>query len=365
VAQNVPGAIYNTETGFEYNAGTPVPVPNPPPGFGFVPVANVGNPLNHPTTGQTGISGAGVANQGTRLALTLTNIPNGASVWVEPIQPIFRQGTIPAVQTGVMVLTSTNSNGAGAYTPQTGAALVQVQANNVIVYEVLYADVFSLEYTDVETLVSYIPNLTQNLPAPGVTTQGLGSFAPFYTTTAAGQPSSTLPIPRFTPGTGPLDLFLINKCACNLLYPYVVSTAGYDTGLAVANTSTDPGLTFGFLGVPQSGKVTFWYYGIMANGSAVPGPQTSSAVPSGRVLTYVLSSGSTDWGLDGRGAGLIGYMISQAEFQYCHAFAYIGPLGGGPTTAGVSEGYLALMMDQTGLVGGLFRTFQFGEALAH
>ena len=162
-----------------------------------------------------------------------------------------------------------------------------------------------------------------------ITTQVTGGFAPFYTIPAAGQPTpnagSATPthIPRFTPGTGPRDLFSINKCACNLLFPYVVSTAGYDSGIAIANSSADPGAQFGFSAIPQPGTVTFWYYGIMANGGAVPGPQTSKSVPAGQVLTYVASSGSTDWGLDGRAAGLIGYVISQSEFQYCHAFAYI------------------------------------------
>ncbi len=123
---------------------------------------------------------------------------------------------------------------------------VAVGASNLAVYEVLFSDPFSLEDLDVPVALSYVANLAQNLAAPGVTAQLAGGFAPFYTTAAAGQPSATLPIPRFTPGTVPTNLYLIVKCACNLLFPYVVSTAGYDTGIAIANTSTDPGATFGF-----------------------------------------------------------------------------------------------------------------------
>ena len=99
----------------------------------------------------------------------------------------------------------------------------------------------------------------------------------------------------------------------------------------------------------------------MASGGAVPGPQTSKSVPAGQVLTYVASSGSTDWGLDGRAAGLIGYVITQAQFQYCHAFAYISAIGAGPTTPGTSEGYLGIVLDRSGL----FRTNQVGENMAH
>src|SRR4029077_18317224 len=235
---------------------------------------------------------------------------------------------------------------------------VAVGTSNLAVYEVLWADPFSLEDLDVPIALSYVANLNQSLPAPGVRAQLAGGFAPFYTTAAAGQPSSTLPIPRFTPGTVPTNLFLIVKCACNLLFPYVVSTAGYDTGIAIANSSTDPGATFGFAATPQSGAVQFWYYGVGANNSAPPATQCTNTaspgacpgttnVPTGQVMTYVASSGSQQWGLDNRAAGFVGYVITQAAFQYCHAFAYVSALGAGPLTAGTSEGYLGLLLDST------------------
>ncbi len=44
---------------------------------------------------------------------------------------------------------------------------------------------------------------------PDRTMQAALGFAPFYTTAAAGQPSGTLAIPRFTPGTVPVDLLPI------------------------------------------------------------------------------------------------------------------------------------------------------------
>jgi len=415
VAQNVPGAVYNTESGFEWN-GSPFapqgfPTPNNPPnGFAtsFSPTAsgpgvgegvalnNAGNNLGqNPALGgglgvDTGINTAGVASAGTRLALSFTNIPSGASVWLPPVVYLFRQGSaytntnfpnptsptggtgfnaLGAGNTGVMVLTATDSAGAGGFsrTPIAGTALQK--SSGLSVYEILYTDPFSLELVDVPCVVAYAANVGQNLPTPGTTTQVTGGFAPFYTSTAAGQPepnnqfATPTAIPRFTPGTAPLDLFLINKCACNLLFPYVVSAAGFDTGIAIANTSADPGNANGegFSGIPQPGTVTFWYYGIMANGGAVPGKQISKSVPAGQVLTYVASSGSSDWGLDGRAAGLIGYVITQAQFQYCHAFAYISALGAGPLTPGTSEGYLGIVLDAASLN----RTNQIGENKAH
>jgi hypothetical protein len=69
-------------------------------------------------------------------------------------------------------------------------------------------------------------------------------------------------------------------------------------------------------------------------------------VPAGAVLTYVLSQGSAQWGLDNRAAGFTGYLIAQAQFQYCHAFAYISAQGAGPLTPGMSVGYTALVLDK-------------------
>ena len=58
---------------------------------------------------------------------------------------------------------------------------------------------------------------------------------------------------------------------------------------------------------------------------------------------------------------MIGYVITQAQFQYCHAFAYISALGAGPLTPGTSEGYLGIVLDAASLN----RTNQIGENKAH
>jgi len=401
IAQNVPGAVYNTETGFSYPGqftnlyGNP-PSPNPPVGFGTAaPIAAAPNPNAFTddwtgTSNATGIGGAGIANQGTRLYLSFSNTPAGASLWVAPVIYLFRQGVThngdPATlglnpmtglaqsqATGVMVLTNTDGAGAGGFSRSqvlSPFTLTKIGASGLAVYEILYTDPYSTEYADVPVVLAYASNPGQNLPAPAPpnpNTQVTGGFAPFYTSAASTQPSPngtfqspTLPVPRFVPGQA-FDFANIQKCACNLLFPFVANVLGYDTGIAIANASLDPGSTFGFLGVPQPGVVTFWYYGDMANGAAVPGPQTSSTVQPGHVLTYVLSSGSTQYGLDGRGAGLQGYLITQAQFQYCHAYAFVSAQGSGPTSPGVSEGYLGIVLDRDGLP----RTISLGENKAH
>jgi hypothetical protein len=309
------------------------------------------------------------------LAASLANIPNGLSVFVSPVLFLYRQGTTyssgpntnTGIATGVMVLTNTASDGSGTYNPPSGVTsanqpLQLVSVTNgaaLVVYEILFTDAFTLEYVDVPFVVSYASALSSNapigLPQPSVIATYAAGFAPFYSTSAATLASASLPIPRFVFTGAATNLFGVVKCSCNLLFPYVTQAPGYDTGIAIANTTADP------YGTPnQFGAVQMWYYGTLTNGGAAPGTQcTNTASPgtcpgtttvgAGQVLTYTLYNGSAQWGLDNRGAGFTGYMIVQTQFQYCHAFAFIGGLGGGPavnsSTNGLSEGYLALVLD--------------------
>ena len=269
------------------------------------------------------------------------------------------------VVTGVAVLvTGHDSHGAGGSTGVGPATQdwVAVGSDNLVTYEVLFADPFALEELRVPIAVSYTPNLSLNQPDPTVTAQVAGGFAPFYDPgpgPRSPQPDSSFPTPRFIPGQPPADLFHISKCACNLLFPFVTNASAgdtaFDTGVALANASLDPGLSNGFLATPQEGTVQFWYYNT-ASGASVASQCTNhddpgacpgtTVVPAGGLLTYVLSQGSEEWGLDNRAAGFSGYMIAQAQFQYCHAFAYISAQGAGPTSPGMSVGYLALVMDR-------------------
>jgi hypothetical protein len=390
--QNVPGVSYFTESGFEFQSTAQNPATNPPAGFGSLPVTVTGD--NNPfSDGSTGINAAGTANQGTRLATSLQNIPNGLSLYVSPILFLYRQGVsysagpnqnLPAgAATGVMVLTNTASDGSGSYNPPSGPItaanqpLQLVSVSNgaaLVVYEILFTDPFSLEYVDVPFVVSYATNLSANapigLPQPNVVATASIGYAPFYSTSAATQASGTLPIPRFVFNGAASNLFGIVKCSCNILFPYVTQAPGYDTGIAIANTTMDPYGT-----TNQFGAVQFWYYGGLSNGGAAPGTQCTNTaspgtcpgtftVPAGQVLTYTLYNGSAQWGLDNRGAGFTGYMIAQAQFQYCHAFAFIGGLGGGPavnsSTNGLSEGYLGLILD----AGTFVRGSSQGESLS-
>jgi len=396
-AQNVPGAIYNTESGFEFGSLGSVPAPNPPLGVGTTAVtgstglnAQAFNNGASPTS--TNFSTVGSVTQGTRLAVSFMNVPSGSFVFVQPTLYLYRIGAVGAVapttsltpnglSSGVMVLTSTDAQGDTAINPTTtlGSQNLTQVSGGLAVWEILFADASASEEVDIPIFVSFVSNLSINLPAgspnPNQASQVTASFAPFYGTNFSPNPkfpqsTSALPVPRFVPGANPLVAFEIQKCECNLLFPFVTNQAGFDTGIAIANTSQDPGSPTGqngFIGTgPQQGSVTFYYYGVGAQGAAAPAPQTSANVPAGQVLTYDVFSGmggigNGPNGLNASAAGFQGYIIAQASFQYCHAYAFISALGIGATGQGISEGYLGIVLDNPGLP----RTVQVGENKAH
>jgi hypothetical protein len=175
----------------------------------------------------------------------------------------------------------------------------------------------------------------------------MGHFAPWYAvpSTVTGpiipQPLTQYPIPRFAPTGSGVNFFQANPCVTALLFPYVTNWAGFDTGLAIANTSRDP------FSSPndrlQGGTCTLNYYGKQANGNdpVRANETTNAAVAAGETITMVLSTGGS-LGLQGN-ANFQGYIIAQCNFLYAHGFAFItdGPIG----QARVAEGYLALVLD--------------------
>ena len=186
VAQNVPGAIYQTESGFQWqnNGVNAPPTPNPPYGTGTSPVTTRSSPFNSVGYGglNTGINTDGVAASGTRFAIRFNGLPAGASIQVPQIVNL-TNGVTSA--TGVMVLTNTDAAGAGPFS----AAASGILPGNLAVYEILWADPFSVESAEIAYTLLGAP--------PGTTAQVSAGFAPFSSDSGSQQASSGYPVPRF------------------------------------------------------------------------------------------------------------------------------------------------------------------------
>jgi peptidoglycan hydrolase-like protein with peptidoglycan-binding domain len=199
-AQNVAGTIYNSEDMYLYNALTAVPSPNPPAGFGGGPVANLGNPLLSAGLGltNTGIDQDGSSSAGTRVALTFTHTPAHSTVTVPSMVFLHSSGS-PLTNSGVMVLTTTDAAGAGAFA---AGASTDIPDGGTAVYEVLFADPYSIEFADIPCTVNHAGNGTKVAV----------SFAPFYSVADAGfatpTPAHLSPtaVPRFIPAAGTMAL---------------------------------------------------------------------------------------------------------------------------------------------------------------
>jgi len=166
-------------------------------------------------------------------------------------------------------------------------------------------------------------------------------------TTVPNTPSSAVAKPRFNdPPRGPYSFATNAPCRTDLLFPWVAFLSGsYDTGIAIANTSTDP---FGAVGAggTQVGTCQLNAY----NEADVSAPvastliqYTTPSVPSGGTWANSLS------GIPTLSSGtFLGYVIAVCNFQYGHGVAQITQaLPSGDTIFG----YVALIIPDPNIIG--------------
>jgi hypothetical protein len=389
--------IYDAQVGFGYVApgGTDIvyqDVLNYPYSSesGFMPYITSGGLDN-----TTSLEYIGLADRGTQIQFGVAGLGAGVNLYAPAY--VYLSGNYGAgTVVGVAVLTS-QSTASGAFSsgiplvtaPSTGTNGPPVLISSTapaasLVYEIYYADPNVLETLNVPISVEYTSDTATNTPpttAPTAPTTVATSFWPL----SAVPTATTGPIPRFVPETTPPStLFSISACTCNLLFPFVTNQYGFDTGIAIANTTDDPYMT-----VAQNGTIVLNYYGCTEGVSPCASPAqytTQAAVTAGNELVFTLSSGG---GVPGGAApsvsvpaqaGFQGYIIAQANFQYCHGFAFISDVG----AQKLAEGYLAISLDVpyfpsqsvilsngvTGIISplgpnGLNRTFNGGENEGH
>jgi len=336
--QDVPGFAYRDESG-------------------FTPQEAALAGLTSTTAGEQ----IGIADRGTQLQFTVSGVNAGVNLYAPSY--IYLSGPYGAgTPVGVAVLInqsesvggafSTSSSVPVAYSPGGGGpttspngAVIPVAASGTsaaLIYEIYYADSSVQESLTVPISVEYTSNTGSNIPSVTTSPSTVGvEFAPQST---VGTAATTVPIPRFGPSGSPVSLFSISPCSCNLLFPFVSNIAGFDTGIAIANTSQDPYGTSG-----QTGTVTLNYYGNIVEPAGV-----SDAVPAGAELIFTLSSGG-NFNIQST-PGFQGYIIAQANFQYCHGFAFLSTVSNSE-----AEGYLAIQLDAPGLT----RTGNTGENKGH
>lgn len=249
----------------------------------------------------------GGASQATHFHVTFADIPDG----VEIVLP----GTVYCSGDTVLELVDDLDLDSGA-----GTAL----------YEVVEADAGERETCEIVAGVEWEGNIADI---------GTGTVvAGYYPTSSQNKANLAAPEPRFRqPDDDEMHPFVTTeRCSTTLLFPFVTNQAGFDTGIAISNTSED------WLGTtPQDGACTIHYIGERLASQEMVEDQTSTIIEGGDQLVFTISAGAPAQNID-PADGFQGFLIAQCEFQYAHGFAFITDgFGGIPALA---QGYLALVI---------------------
>jgi hypothetical protein len=313
--QNIPGQVYNSESGFT------------------APYVANGSTI------------AGLSDWGTRLKAVFTNIPSGVSIYVSTVNvvglttaaptalgnPVAQQvisETVPDANGNLALTTPTNITSAGAV-PYSQVTIVN--GTGVAVWEVIQNNYTTNQNLDFGMYISYSASPQTNTPAAGPMSVNL-SYAPTptaaFAAASATDPTKVGIIPRFADTSSARTFAQINICQTVLLFPFVTTATGFETGLAIANTTQDP-----FGTNAQTGACTLnWYQA--GTGGTNPAASTTPAIPGGTVYS-TLASNATN-----AGANFTGYMFAVCNFQYAHGYAAITDVG----ARGIFTSYLALVV---------------------
>jgi len=275
-------------------------------------------------------STAGAASFGTRIALTFSGVPTGTTLYLPTTVSLGANFTMALTVSTAGDVTASTTTGAppaeaaGFYssfpaTETTGASAAYTPTSGTVtaVYEVTVDNKANIDAVDVPVYVTY---------AAGAYTTAQGPITVLETYWPMAAAASATTIPNFAPvTTGALTATSIATCATNLLFPYLTNTFGFDTGIDIADTSSDP-----FVTASSPGTCTLNFYG-----TGAPSPATGIAAPGGSLV----GGGSTAFLLSSVAPGFTGYMIATCNFQYGHGFAYLAyDLS---QNNGTSMGYLA------------------------
>ncbi|MCW5964887.1 MAG: hypothetical protein KIT83_12685 [Bryobacterales bacterium] len=325
------------------------------------PAGSVANRQCNPNTAYFTESGlmvstpeTGYATQGTQFNIAVTSPGTLDNNTNDPynVNIVSVLDDINDVMTGSVVV--------GARTPQANGSVVRNFTLTITDF-LLSADPFTINRVRVRVRATYNEQV-----------YGSTAFQVWYLPLAnlaggEGIVKFGAPVPRFAPVIKDAQGYSIVRCRTLLLFPYLTNRDGYNTGIAIANTSKDDGAgpfdenkaaSDPMRGAnPQTGPCTLYLYG-GNNGAANPVSQTplfsTVNVRPGGMYLMTLQDGGVVKGPAGQDDGALesapgfqGYGIASCEFQYAHGYAFISDVN----AQQLAQGYLALIIpDRTGYI---------------
>ncbi len=295
--QDSPSVSYGTESGY-YSANLPL---------------------------TNNLRSSGLADSGTRLRVQFSNIPAGVRIYVTTREVLTGSTVIGSTTTTHAVLTS-NPGAFSPLTPDSTAdnGLKLVGPSGEAVWEIMDTDTGNSETVAFGVVVAFTSN-----PQPAAGTISVsGSFAPASTVTFASPSES---VPRFSIPSPPVlnTAFTLNACHTTLLFQFLTNQAGFDTGVAISNTTKDTINT-----QPQTGRCVATFFPTPASSSPqYPPLNTNGSLAAGEQWTFNISS---------QRPGFQGYMIVGCDFQFAHGYAFISDFG----SQKLAQGYQAFVLPE-------------------
>ena len=258
------------------------------------------------------------------LVVTFTGIPEGVKVMVPDIVPLATDdpdtsADEAAASFSLDLIDEGRTSGVGDIEDNMGEVELSASGAGEVVYNL--ADTAStLDDERVTLPVTFVRKSEDDLPVIG---RGRVTVS-FHPVSGVGGDTFKVdgaPLPRFVESGKTAAIIEVDACTTTLLFPFVLNQVGFDTGIAISNTSS------------ESGSCTINYHG--AGG---PDPHESSLVAGGGQLVFTLSS------TRGAAAGFQGYLVADCNFRKAYGFALIlDGFGGDPNTlATLALGYLAV-----------------------
>jgi len=290
-------------------------------------------------------TGAGAATSPTEIQLAFANVPAGVTLYL-PTTVSNNGLSLTAVDaTGSAVPASTAAGAPGVLTAGTTAApgtygttflgSIVTESNGptaaftpssgtvTVTYAVAATDkTNSSEVVDIPVYVVVPTTITGAQSAITV----LEGYAP----QAAAATATT--IPNFAVQTAsPVATTSIGLCQTSLMFPFVTNQLGFDTGIALANTSSDPfGTTTG------AGTCLLNFYG-----TGAPTPSTGVAAPGGAQAAGTVNA----FLLSAVAPAFQGYMIVTCNFVDAYGYAFLAY--NLTQNNGAVEGYIAPQLQRT------------------
>jgi hypothetical protein len=293
---------------------------------------------------------AGAADAPTELQTTITGIPSGVTLYADTwaLSSASVVATVPGqlgYSDATMISPKVGTEGVAASV----AVTTGVESSVTLVWQITNTNSSAIDSLAFKIYAAFTGQPgTPGSPTPNVTAAALSGFSPEYAAY-----TSTGPIPQFSSTvnvpTTPTNLFTVSLCQTYLLFPYVTDFTGFDTGIAISNTSLDPwaGTSSGASAQPGACQVTFFGAGGIATTLGTSGIWSSTedmTLTSGLIQpgqTWAFSVSSIDPGYASTATyGTTGYAIATCNFQYAHGYSFVSDFA----VRNFAAAYLALII---------------------